>query len=452
MVLQHLLRRPSIFKASLGSLAENDYFEDDAELSWVYKCAVAYYENFNEPPTEGSLLVELDGPEHTQMRGYIKEWFSLPDTYSWSDKLVKDEILEFVAGSRLTAMREAMDEGDIGNRHDMREVLADSLGVITTDMFGDTPDLNPFTDIKAHMETAVRHPTGVDFIDNILDGGVRPGEVLGFVIPTSGGKTTLGLQLADAQVMQARHVAVLSSEQRLKGDISVRCFTLGARTHQNAFKEGYDQAEPEIREALDLVSPAWLKYFHFFDQTSLNVDNIASAFAPIYKLKSQGETPYIVVIDWWGRLKDRIMGAQQKHLSDAQERKLSRSLLQDVKDVSEDLGVTTIVLHQMAGAVAERGHKHKPSSHSAQEDKNFNNMMDFCFTISKKDPANGRVTLRADKARSTANNEVKLVLDGGHCLFRMTDGPDNYVEDLATMPEYEENGMGANVLYNRTDD
>jgi RecA/RadA recombinase len=431
VVLQHLLCRPNLFRASVESLRKVDFFEGDTDLQWTYQIAVAYYDTFKKQVTEGALLVDLSGPEYTEMRNQVKTWFALPDDYGWSDDFVKQEILEFLGGKSMDKVRDALDEVD--DRVTLRETLHGALQEVNNNVFGDIEDQNPFSDILGNLQMSSRNPTGVDFIDEILDGGVRVGEVLGFVIPTSGGKTTLGLQFADACVRQGEHAAILSSEQGLKGDITVRCFTLASRGHQRDFKDPENMV-PEVKAKLMEAQPAWNKYFHFFDQRQLSVDTMQGAFNPIYQLKEKGMLPRIVVIDWWGRLKNRIMAAQPYRLSDNQLRNLSQQLLQEVKDQTEILGVTTVVLHQMAGAVAERGPKHKPSSHSAQEDKNFNNMMDFCFTVSKKDP-HDNVWLRADKARSTANNEQRLKLDGGHCLFRMAEGPDNFVEDMAMLPE-----------------
>jgi len=430
LVLQHLLRRPKLFKSSMVFVDRDGYFSCEPDLDWVYKCALGYMNAFDGMPTLESLLMELGGVEHMNIRAKLKEWFALPKDHEWSDLLVQDELQDFSSGVRRRELLEAVEDAD--DRYKFRDAMARTMQAESVDLFSEVKSTNPFSDIRKNMETAVRVPTGVDFIDLALEGGVRKGEVIGFIVPTSGGKTTLALQIADAQIRHGKHVAYLSTEQRLAGDISVRCFTLGARTSQDAFKYGYDKVDKDILETLNNVSETWLKYFHFFDCTSQNAMDVASALNPIRSMQEAGIFPEIVILDWWGRMKDRILGAQEKSLTDNQLRTASRNLLQDLKDQTELLGVTTMVTHQMAGAVAEKGPKHKPSSHSAQEDKNFNNMMDFCFTISKKD-AQSRVNLANDKARSTGNNSVRLTLDGAHCLFRMCDDPDHTID--AMMPD-----------------
>jgi RecA/RadA recombinase len=435
VVLQHLLRLPQKFLVqSREALSEGEgYFADEPDLDNVYQLALEYFDTFGgEYLTYDALSTALSEPEQLTLRDTIRRWYALPEDHEWSITMVREEIKEFQARAEKESLQEYFYDDSV-SRDSLREQLKSSLHRIDRDIFGSKESQNPFDDMEGNLQTAVRIPSGVDFLDEVLEGGVRPGECLGFVIPTSGGKTTLGLQIADAQVRQGKYVAYLSSEQRLQGDISVRCFTLAARTYQGAFKEGWSQVEPHIQEVLRKQKPSWKKYFHFFDCTDLNVPTVAQAFSPVRDMVERGMRPSFVVIDWWGRLKNRIMQAQPHRLSDNQERKLQQELLQNVKDEAESLGVTVVVLHQMAGAVAERGPKHKPSSHSAQEDKNFNNMMDFCFTFPKKD-AHNRTRCIADKARSSGNNEVPLVLDGAHCLFRMQDGPDHFMDDMA-LPE-----------------
>jgi len=178
------------------------------------------------------------------------------------------------------------------------------------------------------------------------------------------------------------------------------------------------------------------------------ITSIDSLFKILQDLRDEGIDVSSMIIDWWGRIRDAlIMSLEKTNVGDNEIRRLSRTWLHRMRTLAKENGVKLMIFHQLAGAVAERSTKHRPSSHSAQEDKNFNNMFDYCFTGGRKDE-NDEMVLIADKARTGANLEVRLKLNGACCKFEVADNPN----DTVSLEEPKEKKRAAMPSFNPDDD
>jgi RecA/RadA recombinase len=434
-VLKHLIRRANIFNAAKDNLEHIKLFEGYPDMDAVFDVACNYHNMYNKLPAFGIYEMELQmsyeerGMTHhafVEIMRLVREWFDQKE--GWSDEAVQDYLYDVFKGSAYDELQQA----DSDDPDAVGKAIDKASKAFNTNPFDGLKIENPFTNIAHYVQEAARRPTNLPFMDRILDGGLCVGESIGILAPSGGGKTTMGLQFAAGQVEQEEHVLYLSTEQALRGDLAVRLFVLASRAERADFRYGYKGLSPDILNTLDKVSPLWEEYFHFVDCYSKkdNIKSIDDIFTPLNELIEAGKRPKLVIIDWWGRLRDYLtLNNKDSARSDSDQRMMNRNWLHRVKKSAENKNLSVVVLHQLAGSEAGKSAKHVASSHKAQEDSNFNNMFDWAFVLSKKDSTD-MVTMVADKARAAANTKVSLHLDGPHCKFTTGKDLNHAVEDL----------------------
>jgi RecA/RadA recombinase len=448
LVLSHLLRRHNIMDTARHQIPQSGIFDNYEEMRVVYDLAQRHFDLHNVTIPKDVLLVYFDEeasgvlPElRLNIKQEIERWYAKTD--DWADDFVKTYITEYVRAAATERLRDDL----IQHADDDSEIIKaidSAKGVIERDLFISSPILNPFADIERNMDIAQRMPCGLPFIDNMVDGGFAIGEIFGILAPSGGGKTTLGLQAADGLVCDNKHVLYIGTEQRLRGDLSIRMFTLAARCSRKEFKNGYGRVSPEVKKMLKDVTPRWTEYFHFVDMANKEIPSINQVFDPLRTLIESGQHPSLVILDWWGRLKDKLTLGMLNLTSDPTLlRAHARNWLHDVKQVAEDYNTRICVLHQLSGEQAAKGSKAKPNANQAQEDRNFNNMFDFCFAVGKMNSDNEAVFI-ADKARSSARTETYIQLDGEYCRFRPSRNADTTAAAMMT-PEAEEAAQEAAI-------
>ena len=426
LILKHILRREHILKVAAEHKGQLRCFLPYPPMRVLFEEACEYYENFGGLPPKDVMMLnlgpaaeyaELSDPDKEYMTAMVNAFYA---EVSFADKYVQDLVLDDIKGAAAGILHQ-----HIGMAEDSQEVhkqLKAATKTFDYDPFGEVQEENPFDDIDGNMKDAVRRELGVGFLDHILDGGPAKGESVGILAPSGGGKTILAMQMSSAQVLSHEHVAHLSTEQRLRGDLAIRTFCLASKRPRGDFAGGPSKLDPEIRRTLHKVGKQWKEYYHFFDYSNKQVASLEQVFTPIRRLADQGKMPSLIILDWWGRLRDNLISNMIVD-NEAQIRREARGWLHALKQFAEDYGTTVVVLHQLAGAVAGKSSSHIPSSHSAQEDTNFNNMFDWCFTLSKKNSDN-IVYITADKARGAANPKAKVEMVGEYCMFRWAENMD----------------------------
>lgn len=432
LLLAHYVRRERIQLGMLGRIEDLKLFDTYPDLCAIFNAVSTYRTAYGGMPTCEAIIMELQNTCDDYRIPYsmlppveamVKGWYRKTD---WDDTMIQDMFTDLLERQVTAQMKLTADSEE--DPHKMRRALKKHLNELETDRFAFAVEENPFDNLEYYLSTVERYKTGVSFIDNMLDGGVQAGELLGIIAPSGGGKSTLAMQVSHGQVIREEHVVYFSTEQKLRGDLAVRTCVLATTRPRSDFRKSYKELSPAVQDDLLRVTPSWKRYFHFFDVSDKEkpVKSIRDFLAPVYRLVEEKKVPKIIIVDWWGRLRDYMI----MHCDETNEtaiRRLSRNWLHHFKQEAEALGVSIILLHQLSGEQAERSAGHKPSTHSAQEDKNFNNMMDWAFAIGKMD-ADAEAHFIADKARAAAKSEIKIKLDGPRCLFVYAKNTD-YVQD-----------------------
>jgi hypothetical protein len=231
------------------------------------------------------------------------------------------------------------------------------------------------------------------------------------------------MQGAAASIAKKQHVLIISFEQRLEGDIAGRMYVLASNSKRRDWK-GNDitKVSPAVMERWRRAQPLWAEYLHFYDNwvsAEFPLHSVKNIFSVVEKLEKQGQKPDVLWIDWWGRMCGKLESSNSYLKSDYDKRKAHQTWLHEIKSYSEDFGVRTFLMHQLSGAQAAKSSKYLASAHDAMENKNFPQMLDYCFVASKKDSAS-RVQFKLDKARSTKGDTVTVYLNGECCRFEST--------------------------------
>jgi hypothetical protein len=431
-VVKHLIRREALMGAVGRRVLDSDYLEDDGDLAFLLQTAVDYWEMFHKLPAYDVLCADLAdhrneaaqrSPGAVMPESFIElyryelvSWYA-PQTWSdeWAKLILQDYLKRYTARQLVDKLR------DLDDLAVIEDTYKNAHTIIRGNPFGELKETTAWDNIWANMHEDERMPLGCNFIDLALDGGLAPKEAMLFVAPSGGGKTTLGMQMAAYRVARQSHVVYIATEQPLEGDMSMRQAMLATGATRKELRGGPQAASPEIRRRLEMAAQDWKAYFHFIDcRKSQKADfRIEDIFVPIDRLLQAGCHIDFIILDWWGRLRNRMI-MQMRSNSDARARYATSEWLDSLIDGTKERDSRLMVLHQVKGAAAGKGPAARVTTHDAQEDSNLNNLFEFGFAVSKLNSDN-QCRINCDKARSTSRTDGYLQLDGERGRFDTID-------------------------------
>jgi len=409
----------------LGPLcAEYKFFDDVPALAIAFEAVYGFYREYHELPTPMILCRDLRvlGQERGLSEPHIEALVA--QAQEWlGRRTVNDGPAEVI----LRAFREDRIRDRLRQQLEtdhLQQAVGGAAEEIRTDPFCRAREENPFNDPKYYLTVTKPFPFGPPFLDLAMNGGALLGETIGLVAPSGGGKTTVGFQIVERQVYEHRHVIVISTEQKMRGDLALRVFVLATDMTRSDWAGDWDKLPARARERWEKVKEPWLKYFHFYDISKLPLTSVDELYAPVREQIELGNKPVFVIIDWWGDVRDALIASlSNQRTSEPEIRRRARSWLKEVVNKASEHQIINVILHQLKGASAGKSAAHINSTHDAQEDSNFNNRMDFAFALSRKG-AGDSVSCHVDKARRYRNTVLKLRLDGERCRFHLQDDPD----------------------------
>lgn len=412
--------------AAASEVQRISYFREHPDCATLFLVVYDYYRQFQSLPSMDVILMDLGSKNQAlpqpwptfflpAVKDMLTKWYA--ETH-WDDVLVKGVINDAIKEDALLQVRSAV--GDNDDFSVVSESISQAQTRLSSDVFSALGTETAWSDPATALWQGKREALGCDFIDRVLDGGLAQQDCMLFVAPTGGGKTTLGLQVSSQFVRRSQNVVYLSTEQQQQGDLSLRQFVLGTGRPRSEFRDGWDSVPQETKDLIHRLAPQWINHFHFVDCRRSNrpINSIDDLFVPIDALIDQGKQIDMVILDWWGRLRARLITNAQG--SDFQARMGTQDWLGDFIDGIKHRNSRLMVLHQMSGEAAGKSTKAKPSTHNAQEDKNLNNLFEFGFGTSPLNSDN-QCRINCDKARSTAKGDGWIQLDPQNCRFFTVD-------------------------------
>lgn len=148
-----------------------------------------------------------------------------------------------------------------------------------------------------------RHPQpfGIPWLDKLLAGGLAPGEVLLFLAPTGGGKTTLATQITFTRAMQGSHAAYITYDEPLQGDIHNRFASMVTDVPRRELEQGSVAAMPvPIQNRFQAWREAYGNFLHLYDMSRRDQGrgDISDIEGIIWDETNQGRRPSLIIVDW----------------------------------------------------------------------------------------------------------------------------------------------------------
>jgi archaellum biogenesis ATPase FlaH len=294
-----------IFLQQIADIIQPSYFESDANI-WLLEVVLTHFREYKSPPTKDVFKVKLtelsdDGPEAV-MKAAILEQLKDVFRYMESDDLtfVKDEILNFCKNQEIK--RAIMDSVSLLQRGNYDEIKTK----IDTAMKAGA-DTNIGLDYKVNISSryaeAARQTitTGWDVIDDLMDGGLAPGELGVVMAPAGIGKSWLLINIG-ANAVKAGHTVIHYTLELNENYVGQRYDSVLTGINAQSLKNHQETVEEKMKTLSgDLI----VKYY---PTKSVGVMGIK---AHLEKTIMLGKRPDVVIVDYGDLLK--INAKKDKH-------------------------------------------------------------------------------------------------------------------------------------------
>lgn len=222
ILLLHLIRCPSLRKRAAAAAGVFDDTLPMHKSLWgiVQRLhALAPDERPARMVMDSELATKLDPDNQDEARKFLDEAYGIPEA-----DLMPTVAERYFDAARIQQMKTRWNEklhmlyspaeinsfiNGIGNDMSSMATASDSLS-------------QPMLRLDKYLFVAPRFPTGVKFWDEMAGGGFTPGEVVGVLGPTGGGKTTMAVQTAIAQAQHRKNMLLVLYEQPPQGDVTER--------------------------------------------------------------------------------------------------------------------------------------------------------------------------------------------------------------------------------------
>jgi replicative DNA helicase len=294
-----------IFLQQIADIIRPEYFESDAN-NWLLEIILSHFREYKTPPTKDVLKVRItelssDGAEavlKTAIMEQLKDVFR----YMESDDLafVKDEILNFCKNQEIK--RAIMDSVNLlqrGNYDEIKSKIDTAMKAGADTNIG----LEYKVNISSRYAEASRHTitTGWDVVDDLMDGGLAPGELGVVMAPAGIGKSWLLINIG-ANAVKAGHTVIHYTLELNENYVGQRYDSVLTGINAQSLKNHQETVEEKMKSLRgDLI----VKYF---PTKSVGVMGLK---AHLEKTMMLGKRPDLVIVDYGDLLK--INAKKDKH-------------------------------------------------------------------------------------------------------------------------------------------
>ena len=298
-----------LFLQQISDIIRAEYFDSDAN-SWLLDIILTHFREYKTPPSKDVLKVKITEIENDILKATVLEQLKDVFRYMESDDLtfVKDEILKFCKNQEIKqAIMDSVSLLKHGNFDEIKSKIDSAMKAGADTNIG----LEYVTDVAARYNEAARHTitTGWDVIDDLMDGGLAPGELGVVMAPAGIGKSWLLINIGANAVKDGKTVIhyTLELNENYVGQRYDSVFT--GLTAQN-LKNYREDIESKM---LTLKGDLIVKYF---PTKSVGVMGLK---AHIEKTIMLGKKPDLVIVDYGDLLKVNIKKDKHEALEDLYE-------------------------------------------------------------------------------------------------------------------------------------
>ena len=195
-----------LFLQQISDIIRAEYFDSDAN-SWLLDIILTHFREYKTPPSKDVLKVKITEIENDILKATILEQLKDVFRFMESDDLtfVKDEILKFCKNQEIKqAIMDSVSLLKHGNFDEIKTKIDSAMKAGADTNIG----LEYVTDVAARYNEAARHTitTGWDVIDDLMDGGLAPGELGVVMAPAGIGKSWLLINIGAHAVKAGKTV------------------------------------------------------------------------------------------------------------------------------------------------------------------------------------------------------------------------------------------------------
>jgi len=298
-----------LFLQQIADIIQPDYFESDANI-WLLDVILQHFTEYKTPPSKDVLKVKITEVDNDVLKAAILEQLKEVFRFMESDDLtfVKDEILKFCKNQEIK--RAIMDSVGLlqqGNYDQIKTKIDTAMKAGADTNIG----LEYKANISARYAEASRHTitTGWDVIDDLMDGGLAPGELGVVMAPAGIGKSWLLINIG-ANAVKAGHTVIHYTLELNENYVGQRYDSVLTGINAQTLKHHQDTVEERMTT---LAGNLIVKYF---PTKSVGVMGLK---AHLEKTIMLGNTPALVIVDYGDLLKINIKKDKHEALEELYE-------------------------------------------------------------------------------------------------------------------------------------
>jgi archaellum biogenesis ATPase FlaH len=298
-----------LFLQQISDIIRAEYFDSDAN-SWLLDIILTHFREYKTPPSKDVLKVKITEIENDILKATILEQLKDVFRFMESDDLtfVKDEILKFCKNQEIKqAIMDSVSLLKHGNFDEIKTKIDSAMKAGADTNIG----LEYVTDVAARYNEAARHTitTGWDVIDDLMDGGLAPGELGVVMAPAGIGKSWLLINIG-AHAVKAGKTVIHYTLELNENYVGQRYDSVFTGIPAQNLKNYRDDIEAKM---LTLKGDLIVKYF---PTKSVGVMGLK---AHIEKTIMLGKKPDLVIVDYGDLLKVNIKKDKHEALEDLYE-------------------------------------------------------------------------------------------------------------------------------------
>jgi replicative DNA helicase len=298
-----------LFLQQISDIIRAEYFDSDAN-SWLLDIILTHFREYKTPPSKDVLKVKITEIENDILKATILEQLKDVIRFMESDDLtfVKDEILKFCKNQEIKqAIMDSVSLLKHGNFDEIKTKIDSAMKAGADTNIG----LEYVTDVAARYNEAARHTitTGWDVIDDLMDGGLAPGELGVVMAPAGIGKSWLLINIG-AHAVKAGKTVIHYTLELNENYVGQRYDSVLTGIPAQNLKNYREDIEAKM---LTLKGDLIVKYY---PTKSVGVMGLK---AHIEKTIMLGKKPDLVIVDYGDLLKVNIKKDKHEALEDLYE-------------------------------------------------------------------------------------------------------------------------------------
>ena len=298
-----------IFLQQIADIIQPDYFESDAN-SWLLEVILDHFTQYKAPPSKDVLKVKVTEIENDILKTAVLEQLKEVFRYMESDDLsfVKDEILKFCKNQEIKrAIMDSVNLLKMGNYDEIKSKMDSAMKAGADTNIG----LDYINDVASRYNEAARHTitTGWDVIDDLMDGGLAPGELGVVMAPAGIGKSWMLINIG-ANAVKAGKTVIHYTLELNENYVGQRYDSVLTGINAQTLKHHQDTVEEKMKS---LTGDLIVKYY------PTKSVGVMALKAHIEKTIMQGKHVDLIIIDYGDLLKVNTKKDKHEALEDLYE-------------------------------------------------------------------------------------------------------------------------------------